>query len=519
MGKGSSRGSRAIANRFVRAVSLVALFGSIAPAVTAQPLFGDPLASPAAYRSERGKADDASYRLRFSVRAKRGEEEPVTNEVVMDLATDWALVDDGKRRVLHDFRLNRTFTFTPTGFATVNGLADLVFRVMERQNRKMLHGALAQAGATIGSAGGGSAGLDDCGADANLGLRLPSDRAKGEGDASDEAKLRQRGSKTILDCGERELGRFEPSEVAEPPASFWPTMFIEMTMHPVLRERIRATGRPPAMLESVDLGSAATTRRRWRLVGVEERRTIYPLGEDLKNETRARLDALLAPGAGRLAVNAIAGRAEGGPPTLSSWTERLERLEREERSSSAAMLILPTLGMFPQLEAACARGGDHPICRVARDLRQIAKDDPAPLAVIEIATSEQGKDPQAAIAAMKRARISPNRDHPALAAAFALALLRLDRDALARVRDAELPTDVAALQMRALAGLPYNPGYWADVGDRFALAYEWFDAFLFYDVAFSLPMPDAIATNRALAAKRDLIERIRRDFPEASLPR
>ena len=88
-----------------------------------------------------------------------------------------------------------------------------------------------------------------------------------------------------------------------------------------------------------------------------------------------------------------------------------------------------------------------------------------------------------------------------------------------QVSEAGLPTDASLLQARALEALPYNPAFWTDIGDRIGAQYEWPDAFLLYDVAYSLPMPEALAGNRALESKRVAIERIRRDFPDSGLPR
>lgn len=140
------------------------------------------------------------------------------------------------------------------------------------------------------------------------------------------------------------------------------------------------------------------------------------------------------------------------------------------------------------------------------------------MAMFEIGAAEQRGDTAAAIAAMRRAQRSPLRDHPALGAAFALAILRFDANTRAQAESADLPMDVAALQNRALLAFPYNPAYWTDVGDRYGSGYDWPSAFQFYDVAFSLPMPEAITNNTAMVAHRTQIGRIRTDFPDAFLP-
>jgi len=119
---------------------------------------------------------------------------------------------------------------------------------------------------------------------------------------------------------------------------------------------------------------------------------------------------------------------------------------------------------------------------------------------------------------MNRAQASPLRDHPALGASFALALLRFDAKALEKARKAGLPTDIAALQARAVTALPYNPTYWSDIGDRYLASYAMQDAFLLYDVAYALPMPDAVAKGPGMSGKRQQFDGLRAAFPDAGLP-
>jgi hypothetical protein len=261
----------------------------------------------------------------------------------------------------------------------------------------------------------------------------------------------------------------------------------------------------------------AEQHRSWRLISVAAVATPYPLADTLRNATGEVLDREFAPGIGQVAADAVAGRAQGGAPTAQSWGDHLNDIARREGNAAAAMLVLPTYNMFPELEGTCGQSNAHPVCPLNRDIRAIARDDPAPLALLEVAMAEQERDPAAAIAAMQRAQGSPHRSHPALGASFALALIRFDEAALAQARAANLPTDADMLQADALRALPYNPAYWTDVGDRFGGAYDWFTAFIFYDVAFSLPMPSAVSSHRVLVSKRQVMERIRRDFPDASL--
>ncbi|QGZ93499.1 hypothetical protein [Terricaulis silvestris] len=484
----------------------VAIVVWLAPCAASAQLFADPFADAAAYRQMRREAPaDATYRVRYEVTRIEPNQAPAVSEVTIDVAADWSLTREGDQVFLRDFQLNRTFILRGDSFVSTNSLADIVFRVMERQNRTYLQRIASAAGVQL---------ADDCDADTELGVTMPS--ASG----ASATEFGQSGSAVEMRCGGRAVGRFRASDGAAPPAAFWPTMFTVMTTHPALHRRIRETGRAPAQLEtSFRYAPDAERRRSWRLVAVETVATRYPLSAALRNTTSEVLDREFAAGIGQVGIDAVAGRAQGGAPTLQSWGDHLNDVARRDGQAAAAMLLLPTYNMFPELEGTCQGAAQvHPLCPLNNNLRAIASADPAPMSVLEIGMAEQQRNNAAVIAAMRRAQASPNRDHPALNASFALALLRFDEVALTEARAASLPTDVDALQAAALRALPYNPAYWTDVGDRYGGAYDYATAFVFYDVAYSLPMPSAVARNRVLVSKREVMQRIRRDFPDATLP-
>lgn len=480
---------------------------SVAAGAAAQPLFGNPLAEANAYRSERGALPEARYRARYEVSTTTDGEVASVAELVMDVATDWSLTREGDRAVLRDFRLNRVFTLEQDGFTTSNGLGVLVFRVMERQNRNFLLDVLNQVG-------GKASGLDACTVDAELGVQLPGSADEGK------TRFRKRDGFFIFECDGRRIGGFEPSDEVAPPPAFWPTLFEEMPTHPALHRRMRESQKLPVRVETrIGIEPEKYHLRTWKLLSIEQVATAYPLVDGMKNGTAKRLDTIVGPGTARLAQEVVDGRAAGGAPTRASWAEHLSSLSLHENDATAAMTIMPTLNMFPGLERQCTQAGEYPVCELMRNLPEIAKTDPAAHALLEVATAEQRGDAQAAIDAMAKAQQSPLRDDPALGASFALAVIRFDEGDLKRARDAGLPTDVVSMQARALHAYPYNPAYWTDIGDRIGAQYEWPDAFLLYDVAFSLPMPEALADSRVLQGKRESIERIRSDFPDAFLPR
>ncbi|MBY0564927.1 MAG: hypothetical protein K2P58_12160 [Hyphomonadaceae bacterium] len=478
------------------AAASAALFAPCA--AMAQPLFDNPLAEASVYLLQRGQPSEATYRLRYEVtRVERGED-PITSELTLDIGPDWSVWRDGTLTVLLDFRLNRTFVLDHDRFTTVNGAADLTFRVMERLNRSHLQGILTAAGA------GGQL-PNACDAETELGLVIPSANAS-------PTSVRSRRNRVVLQCAGRDVGSYAPSDSAPPPA-FWPTMNAIMLVHPALYRHARSSGRAPSELTaSFQVMPGPRSSRSWRLIAIEEVAVAYPLTSHLRNETARGLDQLV-PGAGQAATDVIAGRAPGGTLTLESWDRHMQAISQSQGEAAAAMLFSVTFNMFPDLR--CDGPAQLHACDLLARVRTMS--DPAPWAIIEIGIAEQEDNVPRAIEAMQRAQGSPHRDHPALGAAFALAVLQFDQAALDRARGAGLPTDVPSLQNQALLALPYNPGYWTDVGDRFARDYDFRAAFLFYDIAFSLPLPSALTRNQALAAKRANAARIRRDFPDAFL--
>ncbi|MEZ5955797.1 MAG: hypothetical protein R3C27_01095 [Hyphomonadaceae bacterium] len=469
----------------------------------AQALVGNPFAEASTYRNQRDALDDARYRVRYEATHVTGSGAPEVTELTLDVADDWALAREGERTTLYDFQLNRVFTLSADSFTGINGFSGLTFRIMERQNRSYLQRIVQAAGAQAQQL------PDACDAETELSLVMPNAPDSGV------AEVRERQGVFTFVCADREMGGFSAGDGAAPPAALWPAVYAEMPTHPVLHRRVRESGRAPAQMSiSYRNGAGQSAERTWRLIAVETISTPYPLLPSMRNATAEALDQVV-PGAGQIGVEAIAGRALGGAPTLQSWDTYLGDISRRDGDAAASMLIAGTMSMFPELQC----NGAHArltACRLLFGLRALR--DPAPWALIEVSVAEQRGDSAGAIAAMQRAQTSPLRDHPALGAAFALAILRFDQTAMEQARAANLPLDVAALQNRALLALPYNPGYWTDVGDRYGRNYDWANALTFYEIAFALPLPSTSSGSPVLVSKRTQLERIRRDFPEPFLP-
>jgi hypothetical protein len=481
-------------------VSLLALL--MAPCAMAQPLFANPLDTAAGYRAARGAVPDATYSYRYEMIATEADATPTVSEATIVLATDWALLRNGADAVLYDFNLNRQFALSGDRFTTTNGMADLVFRVMERQNRAYL-------GQVLSAVDAGST-MADCDSDAELGLAMPKRPSKGVA-----AFTENQGAWTFT-CDGRAMGGFAAG-TEKAPAAFWPTLFNAMPMHPALFKRLREAGLAPASIEITGTTGSVQRKTVLKLQSVERIVTSYPLTEAMRNETAGRFDALLGSGMGQVAADAVSGRAAGGPPSLQSWNDHVRALASTDQAA-AAMLVMPSFNMFPEIAGLCERQ-EHAVCAAARVMNAIKASEPAPMALVAMGMAEQDGKNDEAIEAMRVIQNSRHRDHPAASGSFALALLKFKPADLAKAKAAGLPTDVVSLQAKAIAGLPYNPAYWTDAGDTHVPSYNWRNATLFYDVAFALPMPSAVNSNGVLVGKRNLFEAIRQDFPDAFLPR
>jgi hypothetical protein len=349
--------------------------------------------------------------------------------------------------------------------------------------------------------------ISACDSDTELGLAIA-----GAKDTASVA-IKRSDTEVALECNGGVIGAFRPGSGDAAPAVLWPVLAHVMTLHPALRAELVKDGRVPKLIKAAFAVAGARKETAWRLVSAEAVSVAYPLAAGLKNGTAAWIDKAVAPGLGDLAAAAVAGRAGKGPPTLAEWEAEVGRVAKTKGAAAAVLAAWPALNMFPQVGQLCPSTPGSAVCGAIRGLPATAQTDAAVRALLMVIRAEQARRPADAVVAMAAARSSPLGDHPALAAAFALALQGGGQSMAEQARAAGLPTDAKALHVRALEAYPYNPAYWTDLGDYFTRRYDLFTAYVLYDIALSLPMPDAQRGNSVLAAKRKLAARIQGDFP------
>jgi hypothetical protein len=383
-------------------------------------------------------------------------------------------------------------------FVSRGMMGDVAFRVAERQNRTAL---------TSITRAAGSMDWDACDAETELGVVIPGSKEPAA------VEIKKSGTTTTLECNGRAVGIVESSKERKAPAALWPVLAHLIAMHPALRARMAEGGAAPKRVEATFRLAGHSKTLVWRLLSAEPISEPYPLAADRVNATAPSLNKTVAPGLGDIAAEAVAGRAAGGPPTLAAWEAQVRRTAQEKGAAAATLAMWPALHMFPQTTQACQTGTRSPICDSIRNLRATVAADAAVRALLVVATAENARRPADAIAAMVAARTSPHADHPALAASFALVLHGGGPAMRKQAQAAGVPVEAVPLHVKALQAYPYNPAYWTDLGDYYARGYRMPTAYLLYDVALSLPMPDAQRGSPVLSGKRRLAARIRGDFP------
>jgi hypothetical protein len=485
----------------------------------AEEIFGNPFASAEAMRAmrvQRGATSNATLRVRYQADGDaKGHQQ--AGVLIIDVASNWALVQRGGRQTLYDFALGRVIELRDDGtFVSRNAMSDVAFRIFERQNR----GALTQ---VLGGAGVGDA-MDACDAETELGVVIPMSKERGV------VEIKQAGATATLECNGRVVGILEAGSGDTAPAALWPVLVRETTMHPALQAWMSDTGSrrgwptpapPPRRVEAFFKIASDRKVLSWHLISAEVSLIIlpYPLTANLINATAKVINETVAPGLGDTAAIAVAGRALGGAPTLATWDVEVGRLAKEKGAAAAALAMWPAFNMFPQIAQSCQSGSKSAICDSMRNLAATAASDSAVRALLDVIRAEQMRRPADAIAAMVGARSSPHAGHPVLVASFALALQSGGVAMHKQAEAAGVPSDAKQLHVRSLQAYPYNPAYWTDLGDYFARSYDFLTAYVLYDVAFSLPMPDAQRGNPALSGKHGLNARIRSDFPAFFLPK
>lgn len=469
--------------------------------------FLNPFAAPPELSLQRGAPQNATQRVTFRRTTKINAEAEQIATIVIDVADDWALYNDGSQTVLYDYRLMSLFVIDISrgSFTVGSKVAQAAFLAAEIGNRKVLANLVESAGAGDDTMGGA------CDAETALSSRLR------EGDAfRGNVSIDREESSITAACNGRTVGIIQRSDGGAVPAALWPTLVTTFPLHPALAAELADMQSVPRQIQVFyeQLGRAVTVTL--TLETSAPSATPYPLTAELKNASAAQLAATTSPELASLAEAAIAGTADGGVPTSAIWEQRLNAMGQDGSPSRAILALLPTSAMFPELLQGCSPDSKTAACVLAANAMTFAEVDPAVKGALTIAVAEQSGNPGLAMAAMKAAQDSTIADDPVLGQAFALALLRFGGAFQGESAAAGLPADPLPLMLRTLEAYPYNPWYWTDLADLYIARWDYGTAMTLLAVAFSLDIP--AAANPALLAKGPTVEAVRESHPAFFLP-
>ena len=476
-----------------------------ATATADETLFLNPFMTADEMRLERDALPDATLRLHYrETRSERAGPEEVF-DVSIEVAEDWALVEDARGTFLFDFQLLRAFTIDPEGktFVAFNLTGNVTFRVMERQNRVLMQEIATLAGSTEISD-------DACDAETELGVAF--------GEAVGDVEIVRTAASTTAMCNGRLIGTLVPGEGRVAPAALVPTLANVFAMHPALAAEL-GTDRPaPQGIKSSFNILGEATMRSWELVSSETVSLAYPLTNEFENASSLWLGGKTGVATATLAADAVGGRAGDGPPDRAAWDVALWKLARTGTGAAAALAVLPTFSMFPELLGTCREPNTWAACALLANLQAIARTDTAVAAAMAIVSAEQAGNQAAVIEAMLAAQTSALKDDPVLGQTFAIALMHFGPQFQAEAAKIGLPSDPLPLMLAAVEAYPYSPAYWTDLGDLFATNWDYQASMMLYEVALALPMPEAQRAYPVLQGKVSFAARIRADFPTFYLP-
>jgi tetratricopeptide (TPR) repeat protein len=473
-----------------RLVFLLAL--AVAPAAHAGVIAG-PALDAAALRAARDAAPGPQLHLVFDLH--RGQAAPVP--LVVTLGTDYVdWVEEG-RETLYDFRLRRRLMLDrkARSFANLSLYGDVAFRRFELGKRIEL-------AKMYGEAMGGEPPLE------LLPFWIESDVGL-IGAAKVEPKIVTKhlpDGAVSFRFGNEEIALFAPANEAVPEElrkSFARFLRLKLPVHPQILAAVALDGRLPKRL--VYVSDASGTRHPVGLVLRSSVRATgdYPLPADFAPRPLAGQaqdqEALGLRGLLPLMLQAVAGKAAGGPRSLASYRRAADQSLKQGHAFAAALLLAESALQYGADAGDCTVGPGGVPCHDAAELGRIFAADPRAATLFK-AQIDEPKDPKAAVALWN----SIKRDD--VADGYVIDAFLADRLSAEGLRQQAMGAFARALQ-----GNPYLAGVYRELGDHFLRASRTDLAWLCYDLGRVLPGRDP---HDPLAAIDDLEHEIAADDPE-----
>jgi hypothetical protein len=471
-----------------------ALILALVPLVAGAAEIAGPTLDAAALRAARQAAPGPQLYLAFELR--RGDAPPVP--LVVFLGTDYADIIEGGRETLYDFRLRRRLQIDRAAgvFANFSLYGDIAFRRFELGKRR-----------AMASMFGDSAGADGL----PLALRpfwIESDVGFSLGGKNEPAIEQQKLPDGAISfrVAKQEVALFAPASEAVPAEldkSFAHFLRLYLPIHPQILSVIALDGRLPQRLVYVsDAGGARHP------VGLILRRALhrqadYPLPANFEPRPLAGQaqdeEALPLRGLLPLMLQAVAGKANGGPHSLADYRREADRALRAGHAFAAELTLAEAVMQYGTGAVDCGIGpGDVP-CHDPAELGRRFAADPRAARLYEAQTAEP-RDPQAAVQlweSIKRDDV-PNG-------------YVIDAFLASRLSAAGHREDAMGAFARALRGNPYLSSVYKELGDHYLRASRSDLAWVCYDLGRALPGRDP---HDSLASVDDLETQLAEDYPE-----
>jgi hypothetical protein len=472
----------------------VALVLALVPLAAGAAEIAGPALDAAALRAERHAAPGPELYLAFDLRRGAAAAVPL----VAILGTDYVDIIEGGRETLYDFRLRRRLQIDRAArvFANFSLYGDVGFRRLELGKRRALAAMF-----------GDSSGADDL----PLPLRpfwIESDVGFSLG-GKNEPAIEQRklpDGATRFDVGKQEAALFAPASEAVPAElekSFAHFLRLYLPIHPQILSVIALDGRLPQRLVYVsDAGGARHP------VGLILRRALhrqgdYPLPANFEPRPLAGeaqdQEALPLRGLLPLMLQAVAGKAGGGPRSLADYRRGADRALREGHVFAADLTLAESVMQYGTDAVDCSIGpGDVP-CHDPVELGRRFATDPRAAKLYEAQTAEP-RDPQAAV------QLWASIKHDDVANGYIIDAFLASRLSAAGHRD-----EAMGAFARALRGNPYLSGVYKELGDHYLRVSRSDLAWVCYDLGRALPGRNP---HDALASVDELETQLAEDYPE-----
>lgn len=464
----------------------------VAPAARAGEIAG-PWLDAAALRAARDAAPGPQLHLLFDLHRGQAAAVPLAVTLGTDYV-DW--VEEG-RETLYDFRLRRRLMLDRKArtFTNLSLYGDVAFRRFELDKRIEL-------AKMYGEAMGGDPPLElrPFWIESDVGLI---------GAAKVEPKIMQKhlpDGAVSFRFGDDEVALFAPAGEAVPEAlrkSFARFLRLKLPVHPAILAAVTLDGRLPKRL--VYISDAGGTRHPAGLVLRSSVRGMgdYPLPADFAPRPLAGQaqdeEALGLRGLLPLMLQAVAGKAAGGPRSLASYRHAADDALRHGQPYAAELLLAESALQFGADAGDCTVGPGGVPCHDAAELGRIFAADPR-AATLYRAQTDEPKDPKEAVALWQSIR----RDD--VPAGYVIDAFLADRLSAEGKRQ-----DAMGAFARALQGNPYLAGVYRGLGDHFLRASRTDLAWLCYDLGRALPGRDP---RDPLAAIDQLESDLASDYPE-----